>query len=138
MGYFSKKRRSPSRESVDVTAWPNSERIPLALALSTASERGGAVAGNPSSDSLQYDVKERLSRHALDHHIDIFFVSSKESFSRASPTISTRFRLESFRQEPQCPSITVRIYVFVGFFALNTLSTNNAFKFPANEVSHFI
>ena len=77
MGYFSKKRRSPSRESVDVTAWPNSERIPLALALSTASERGGAVAGNPSSDSLQYDVKERLSRHALDHHIDIFFVSSK-------------------------------------------------------------
>ena len=98
MGYFSKKRRSPSRESVDVTAWPNSERIPLALALSTASERGGAVAGNPSSDSLQYDVKERLSRHALDHHIDIFLyhrrnprlrwedsvISFNEAFSRAS------------------------------------------------------
>ena len=37
----------------------------------TTRERSGAVAGNPSSDSLQYDVKERLSRHALDHHIDI-------------------------------------------------------------------
>ena len=98
MGYFSKKRRSPSRESVDVTAWPNSERIPLALALSTASERGGAVAGNPSSDSLQYDVKERLCRHALDHHIDIFLyhrriprlrwevsvISFNEAFSRSS------------------------------------------------------
>ena len=60
-----------------MTAWPNSGSISLRLALSTVSERGGAVAGNPSSDSLQYDVKERLSRHPLDHHIDIFFVSSK-------------------------------------------------------------
>lgn len=71
MGYFSKKRRSPSRESVDVTAWPNSERIPLALALSTASERGGAVAGNPSSDSLQEDAKGHLNRRSLGHLLDI-------------------------------------------------------------------
>ena len=36
----------------------------------TTSERSGAVAGNPSSGSLQYEVKGRLSRRALDHHID--------------------------------------------------------------------
>lgn len=57
--------------------------VPLSYALktknkkTTTSERGGAVAGNPSSDSLQYDVKERLSRHALDHHIDIAKIQKK-------------------------------------------------------------
>ena len=62
-----------------MAARPNSERIPLRLALSTASERGGAVAGNPSSDSLQEDAKGHLNRRSLGHLLDIVFVSSPES-----------------------------------------------------------
>lgn len=50
---------------------PNSGRIPLTWAISTASERSGAVAGNSSSDSLQKEAKGHLNRHSLGHLIDI-------------------------------------------------------------------
>lgn len=36
----------------------------------TTSERSGAVAGNSSSGSLQYEVKGHLNRRSFDHHID--------------------------------------------------------------------
>ena len=48
--------------------------------IPTASERSGAVAGNSSSDSLNFDTKERLSRHPFGvQNLDAKILQNTES-----------------------------------------------------------